>query len=309
MNRDIQAALLVQKMKTNGGYSKLSYSQITCLIVNMTDAKENLESPVFERVLKLFYKLRADKKRIKMNIDGYYAVSIDIIKQFNAIAPYEKYSGDVNENTTIDLLNFMNSSDGIAFYERNIRIVKAQKYRQNIIVRVIAAAAVLAIVAFGFYVYEVTILFDGSPGLYYAKLEGFETVIKFTDKSHFSIYVMYFEDDSDVAQAYGVSKFVYSGHEWKRLIGQLYLPENQLLPIKYVENGITRSTVSMKCTDSFMYDWWGNDLTDGEEVDEETYRIIIDMLDTGTMIMDGLLYEPIEKFPEEMQPYVDMLPE
>lgn len=307
MNSDIKAAFLVQKIKSNGGYARLSYSQITCLIVNMSDAKENLEASVFEKVLKLFYKLRADKKRIKMDLNGYYAVSIDIIKQFDSIAPYEKYSGETDENITLGLLEFIQSNEGIAFYERNIRIVKAQQQKQKAIKSVLLAVFFVAIVVFGFYVYEVTVLFDGSPDMYYSEVDGLKIALKFTDRNHFSMYYASNYENSDVVYAYGMANFVYSGHKWKHLLGPLYLQDNSLLSIRYVEPKVDRSTMSFYCKSVVMYEWWGNEISDGATVDDQTYVAVFDKLEDGSAIFDGMVLEPIEDFPEDLKPYWDLL--
>ena len=54
---DILAISNVQKIK-NGKTSKLSISQITGLITNMADAKNNLNREDFQKVYKLFLELR-----------------------------------------------------------------------------------------------------------------------------------------------------------------------------------------------------------------------------------------------------------
>ena len=89
---DMKAIKDVQKIK-NGGIAKLSISQITGLIVNMMDARQNLDSDKFQELYRLFTELRKCNTKIKMDIDGYTKTSIDIIKRLDLIAPYEKYSG------------------------------------------------------------------------------------------------------------------------------------------------------------------------------------------------------------------------
>ena len=89
---DFKAMKDVAKIK-NGGIAKLSISQITGLIVNLPDAQRNLSPKEFNEVYQLFRKLRTCKTKIQMNIDGYLKQAIEIVKRFDAIAPYEKYSG------------------------------------------------------------------------------------------------------------------------------------------------------------------------------------------------------------------------
>lgn len=92
MFSDAKAAIDVQRIKT-GGTAKLSISQITCLIVNMSDAKKNLPEDQFEAVYSLYRQLRKCKSKIQMDIDEYYRVSGQIVLMFNHISPYEEYSG------------------------------------------------------------------------------------------------------------------------------------------------------------------------------------------------------------------------
>ena len=89
---DILAISNVQKIK-NGKTAKLSMSQITGLITNMTDARNNLNIEDFQKVYKLFLELRKCTTKLELNYENYIEVAIDIIKKFDKIAPYEKYSG------------------------------------------------------------------------------------------------------------------------------------------------------------------------------------------------------------------------
>lgn len=89
---DIKGIKEIQKIK-NGKIGNLSISQITALITNMKDAKNNLTAEEFNQVYKLFLELRKCNTKLKMNIDSYCKTAIDIIKKFDEIAPYQKYSG------------------------------------------------------------------------------------------------------------------------------------------------------------------------------------------------------------------------
>lgn len=89
---DIKAIGSVQKIK-NGGTAKLSISQITGLIINLPDARNNLPANKFNQVYELFNKLRTCNTKMELDYNGYLQQAVDIIKRFDAIAPYEKYSG------------------------------------------------------------------------------------------------------------------------------------------------------------------------------------------------------------------------
>jgi len=89
---DVKALSDVQKIKT-GRTVMLSISQITNLIINLSDAKRNLQSDQFNLVYDLYKQMRKCKTKMAMDQDGYLDTAIKIIKEFDKIAPYEKYSG------------------------------------------------------------------------------------------------------------------------------------------------------------------------------------------------------------------------
>ena len=89
---DIKAIGSIQKIK-RGGCANLSVSQITGVLINLTDARRNLRYREFSEIYQLFNELRANKTKKKMNHESYVLQAIEIIKQFDNIAPYEKYSG------------------------------------------------------------------------------------------------------------------------------------------------------------------------------------------------------------------------
>ena len=100
---DAKAIKNVQKIK-RGGLAKLSISQITNLIINLMDAKKNLSKNEYVEVEELFHKLRKNNKKIEMDIEKYVSTVVDIIREFDVIAPYEKYSG---LNETKEFSSFM----------------------------------------------------------------------------------------------------------------------------------------------------------------------------------------------------------
>lgn len=81
-----------QKIK-NGQVANLSISQITGLITNMSDARRNLSEKDFKQVYNLYKQFKKCNNKMKMDLNGYYETATYIIKKFDAIAPYEKYSG------------------------------------------------------------------------------------------------------------------------------------------------------------------------------------------------------------------------
>lgn len=112
---DIKAIGSVQKIK-NGETAKLSISQITGLLINLIDAKENLSAYEFNQIYSLFNSLRTCKRKTEMNYESYLQQAVDIIKRFDAIAPYEKYSGgnEIEFSFLMDDIRAENSSDNCA---------------------------------------------------------------------------------------------------------------------------------------------------------------------------------------------------
>lgn len=90
--RDVRAMNDVQKIK-KGGTAKLSISQITCLITNMPDAHKNLSSEEFNKVYELYKQMRKCNTKLLLDVNGYLDTAEKIIREFDKIAPYEKYSG------------------------------------------------------------------------------------------------------------------------------------------------------------------------------------------------------------------------
>jgi len=106
---DMRAAKDVLRIK-KGGIAALSISQITNLIINLPDAKKNLPDDQFERVHSLFKELRKCSTPVKMDFEGYIDTAVKIIRRFDAIAPYEKYSGGNELETSLMMEDIRQSS-------------------------------------------------------------------------------------------------------------------------------------------------------------------------------------------------------
>jgi hypothetical protein len=103
----IQAITAVQKIK-QGGTAKLSIAQIAELIINLPDAQKNTTKDQFDKIYDLYREHQKCKTKLPHNYETYVATAIKIIKLFDAIAPYEKYSGG-NE---LEFSYFMNEIRG-----------------------------------------------------------------------------------------------------------------------------------------------------------------------------------------------------
>ena len=82
-----------QRIKRDGGTARFSIASITCMSINLPDAKKRLTGEEFEKVYLLFKRLRKCKSKIELDIDGYHDLAARIVLMFDNIAPYEKYSG------------------------------------------------------------------------------------------------------------------------------------------------------------------------------------------------------------------------
>lgn len=88
----IQAMSAAQKI-AQGGIAKLSIAQITDLIINLQDAQRNTSPEQFRAIYNLYREHQKCKTKTPHNYQSYVDAAIKIIKKFDAIAPYEKYSG------------------------------------------------------------------------------------------------------------------------------------------------------------------------------------------------------------------------
>lgn len=89
---DLNAVSEVKKIKA-GGVGKLSISQVANLIVNLPDAKRNLDQRQYKEIQDAFNKFRKCKTKYPMDAQEYVSCCKKIILMLDEIAPYEKYCG------------------------------------------------------------------------------------------------------------------------------------------------------------------------------------------------------------------------
>ena len=89
---DIKAMSDVQKIKL-GGRAAISISSITTLIINLPDAQKNLSAQEYANVYSLYKKMRKCTTKLDMDLDGYYRIAADILREFDKISPCEPYLG------------------------------------------------------------------------------------------------------------------------------------------------------------------------------------------------------------------------
>ena len=88
----LQAVSDIQTIK-RGGTANLSLSQITFCIVNLQDAEQNLSRAKFKKVYSLFLQYQQKNTKNSYTLASYTEAATTIIRTFDAIAPYELYSG------------------------------------------------------------------------------------------------------------------------------------------------------------------------------------------------------------------------
>ena len=88
----MQAISDIQTIK-NGGTADLSLAQITFCIVNLQDAEQKLSRSKFKKVYSLFLQYQQKNTKTSYTLASYTETATLIIRTFDAIAPYELYSG------------------------------------------------------------------------------------------------------------------------------------------------------------------------------------------------------------------------
>lgn len=82
----------IQKIK-NGGKANISNKQIVNSIINLIDAKNNLEADDYNKVYNIFQKFNKQKDKILMDIEMLLIRTAFIVSKFDEVAPVELYSG------------------------------------------------------------------------------------------------------------------------------------------------------------------------------------------------------------------------
>lgn len=89
---NLKAMKDVQKIK-NGGSAYFTVSAITNLIINLPDAQKTLDRTAFDKVFELYKKFNKCTTKLELNYEGYLATAVDILREFDKIAPCESYLG------------------------------------------------------------------------------------------------------------------------------------------------------------------------------------------------------------------------
>lgn len=84
-----------------GATVKLSTAQLANILVNLPDAKINLSEKDYDLLVSLYQRMRKDVEKIPMNYEKYLENSLGIIRAFDLVAPYEKYSGTSEHEVSV----------------------------------------------------------------------------------------------------------------------------------------------------------------------------------------------------------------
>ena len=91
------AVMAVQKIM-NGSIAKISLSQVVMLITNLQDAKKNLSSEEFEKVMAMYEAVREETLLMEMDEHTYLESATYLISEFEKIAPYMLFDGNISED-------------------------------------------------------------------------------------------------------------------------------------------------------------------------------------------------------------------
>ena len=82
----------IQKIK-NGGKANISNKQIVNSIINLIDAKNNLEANDYNKVYNIFQDFNKQKDKILMDLEMLLIRTAFIVSKFDEVAPIELYNG------------------------------------------------------------------------------------------------------------------------------------------------------------------------------------------------------------------------
>lgn len=89
------------------GAGQLSRAHIVSIIVNMMDAKQNLDNNSFEMVYDLYKKYIKETELRQYNKKSFYRECATIIQSFEDYAPYLLFDGKISENMTRELQSYI----------------------------------------------------------------------------------------------------------------------------------------------------------------------------------------------------------
>lgn len=89
---NIKALKDVQRIK-GGGTATFTISAITNLIINLSDAEKSLDPSTFKQIYELYKQMNRCKNKMELDFEGYLATAVDILKEFDKVAPCESYLG------------------------------------------------------------------------------------------------------------------------------------------------------------------------------------------------------------------------
>lgn len=99
-----QAVQTIMRIR-EGGYGELSRAQISSCVINLIDARKRLTRDKYEEIFNLYKQYQNDTAKEKMDWSRYIEVALEIIDDFDDIAPFEMYCGDKDVYTEFDSSN------------------------------------------------------------------------------------------------------------------------------------------------------------------------------------------------------------
>ena len=124
---DFKAMRDLQRIKTSGGTAELSVAQITNFIINLLDARKNLPERQFNEVYTIYQEMQQYTAKVEMDMAGYLDTAMKIIRRFDEVAPYEKYSGNDEEECALMMEDIR--SDNIR--EKMLENIHSESFREE----------------------------------------------------------------------------------------------------------------------------------------------------------------------------------
>ena len=139
------ACALVQIARIRKGkLGKLSISQITQMIVNMPDARKNLDNATFEKVCDIYKQLRKCKVKRNITPSEYISVATCIVRLFHSQAPYEKFSGADPAETASMLEEIRQTSElenrDFEYFLERVQLEAARSKNRKAVMRLLLSA-------------------------------------------------------------------------------------------------------------------------------------------------------------------------
>lgn len=183
---------------------------------------------------------------------------------------------------------------------------KNKKLPKHIVQGVVISLLIVAGI-FYLYVENITIYFSADNEIYHANVDGVDIYFNFSDGKLEQYLFAYLDDEREFVHRIGKITYSYSGYYWKKLIGSLYFSGNSFTSLENVETGAKPATVVISCKDFKIFDYFYAEIdTSSAGMIGQSVKYEIYFYEDG-MRMDGVIFQKIEDFPDEIKGDIEFL--